>query len=322
MTNATNPVDFYLHNPAQSTTRYVQWVEARHNAPVINYGCKLDDHVIPLYPGDLAGIVARPGHGKSSLMAYFAKRTAKAITTRGEWEDRCVIYVSWESPVEEMEAHFQSGETYTSTDLAWNRVPLKVVKSQSLKRAGLPVWIIGYSVMDADRKKPPLTIDIVMDAIRAIKYEHGRNVTLACFDYLQIIPVKGNAKRVEQVNEATISVKHLAMELGIPVLAGVQAKRGGDDMPGMSDCQWGSVIEQTVDKLFALYRPIKKLDEGDFVPVDGKEIMVDDHLLIIKLLKQRLEKGWGIWPLHFEPDKLILKDYTTIDLNADCRKHI
>lgn len=308
----TSPVDFYLHNPAQSTSRYVEWAKARKNSPVIDYGCALDKYVIPLYPGDVAGLVARPGHGKSSLMAHFAKRTAQAITTRGEWADKCVIYVSWEQPIEELEAFFQSGETYTSTDLAWNRVPIKEIEKGAIKRVNLPVWLIGYSVMDADRKKPPLTIDLVMDTIRAIKYEYKRDVTLACFDYLQIIPVKGRAKRMEQVLEATIQVKHLAMELGLPALAGVQAKRGAGDMPGMDDCQWGSIIEQTVDKLFALFRPIKKMDAGDIIPVNGRDITVNDHLLIIKLLKQRLEKGWGAWPVHFEPEKLILRDYESL----------
>lgn len=315
MTVKKAAIDFFMHTPAESTSRYVQWVEARQGAQAIDYGCVLDKYLIPLHPGDLMAVVARPGHGKSSFMAYMARRTAGAIAAKND-TDKCVIYVSWEQPVEEIEAFFQSGETYSSTDLAWGRVPLDTVIGQSIKRINMPIWMIGYSMADADQRKPKMTVDVVFDAIRQIRYEFKMEPMLVCLDYLQIIPVNGKARRVDQVHEATIQAKHLAMDLGVPIIGGVQARRQADEkrfqIPSMADAQWSSTIEQTADKQVSLLRPIKTMDEDEDIDIGGYSCRVSENLLIIKLLKQRLEKGYGIWPVVFEPETLRMADYTKI----------
>jgi replicative DNA helicase len=314
----TNPTDLFLHNPAQSTSNYVKWVEWLQDAPKIDYGCILDKHIIPLHPGDLMAVVARPGHGKSSFMAYMAKRAAKKITERGD-DKKCVIYVSWEQSVEEIEAFFQSGTHYNSTDLAWGRVNLDTVKERAIKRVNLPVWMIGYSIGDTDKRRPPLTIDMVYETIRQMKYEYKYEPVLICLDYLQIIPTQKRMKRLEQVTEATIQAKHLAMEIGVPIIAGVQAGRNADNrnmqIPTMADAQWSSAIEQTADKQIALLRPIKIKDEGEVITIAGQEYTVDDQLLIIKLLKQRFDVGFGAWAVRFEPQTLTVSDYITVKLD-------
>ena len=306
--------NFFLHPPAQSTTRYVQWYEKLLNTPGIDYGCILDKRIIPLHPGDLMAVVARPGHGKSSFMAYMAKRTASRIV-ESKQENKCIVYVSWEQPIEELEAFFQSGINYNSTDLAWGRVPLDLVKEHSIKRINLPIWMIGYSIGDADQKKPPMTIDLVYETIRVIKYEYGLEPELVLLDYLQIIPITGKrVERVEQVTEATINSKHLAKELGVGIIAGVQASRQADkhkeSPPTMDEAQWSSAIEQTADKQISLLKASKALELGSYIDVGGSEYQVDDGLLIIKLLKQRFDSGTGIWPVHFEPQTLTIRDYT------------
>lgn len=310
-------VDLYLHKPDQSATNYVQWVEWMQAAPKIDYGCVLDKYLIPLHPGDLMAVIARPGHGKSSFMAYMAKRTADKIVERGE-TNKCVIYVSWEQSVEEIEAFFQSGNAYNSTDLAWGRVSLDTVKKQVTKRAALPIWMIGNSIKKADVKKPPLTIDVVLEAIRGMRYEYGYEPVLVCFDYLQIIPVKGGSNRFEQVSEATIKTKQLAMEIGVPIIAGVQASRAADSragqIPAMSDAQHSSAIEQTADKQMALFRPIKIMEQGEGVTIAGSDYTVDDGLLIFRLLKQRFDVGSGTWPVQFEPQTLTMQDYQTYEM--------
>lgn len=311
--------NYFLHSPAQSTTRYVQWYEKLLTTPGIDYGCILDKRVIPLHPGDLMAVVARPGHGKSSFMAYMAKRAANQIIASQD-DSKVVIYVSWEQPVEELEAFFQSGQNYNSTDLAWGRVPLDTVKEYSIKRINLPIWMIGYSIGDADKKKPPMTIEMVYDTIRAIRYEYGLEPSLLCLDYLQIIPVSGKRmERTEQVTEAVINSKHLAKEIGVPIIAGVQASRQADkhktSPPAMDEAQHSSAIEQTADKQISLLRVIKAVDEGEFFEVNGHMYAVDNKLLVIKLLKQRFDSGSGLWPISFEPQTLTVNDYMIRDLN-------
>lgn len=314
----TQAAEFFLHTPAQSTSNYVQWAEWLQTAPKIDYGCILDRFVIPLHPGDLMAVLARPGHGKSSFMAYMAKRTAQKIVERGDTR-KCVVYVSWEQSVEEIEAFFQSGQGYTSTDLAWGRVPLEKVKEQSIKRIHLPIWMIGYSMKDADKQKPPMTVQMVYDTIRAIRYDYGYEPILACFDYIQKIPVTGKRNRTEEVTEAIFEAKRLAQDIAVPIMAGVQASRETDhhsiQVPMMGDAQWASSIEQEVDKELSLFRPIKVLKAGEFIEIGEREYKVDENLLVIKLLKQRFDNGSGVWAVRFEPQTLTVSDYTVTKLD-------
>lgn len=318
MNNQNQAAEFFLHTPAQSTSNYVRWAEWLQTAPKIDYGCVLDKFVIPLHPGDLMAVVARPGHGKSSWMAYMAKRTALKIVERGETQ-KCVVYVSWEQSVEEIEAFFQSGNGYTSTDLAWGRVPLDKVKEQSIKRIHLPIWMIGYSMKDADKQKPLMTVQMVYDTIRAIRYDYGYEPILACFDYIQKIPVTGKRTRTEEVTEAIFEAKRLAQDIAVPIIAGVQASRETDrrttQVPTMADAQWSSAIEQEADKQLSLFRPSKALDAGEQIEIGGREYTVDDSLLVIKLLKQRFDSGSGVWAVHFEPQTLSVNDYSITRLD-------
>jgi len=245
-------------------------------------------------------------------MAYLAKRTADKIAAREE-ANKCVIYVSWEQTVEEIEAFFQSGPEYSSTDLAWGRVSLDKVKERSIKRINCPIWMIGYSLKDVDKKRPLMTIDLVYDAIRQMRHEYNFEPVLICLDYLQIIPVQRGIKRLEQVTEATIQAKHLAMEVGVPIVAGVQARRETDSrsvqIPTMSDGQWTSAIEQTADKQISLFRPVKVMEIGESFTIGNTDYQVDEYMLIIKQLKQRFDVGYGVWPVRFEPQTLDVKDY-------------
>jgi len=305
---------FFLHSPADIAQSYVQWAEKLQSEPGVTYGCILDKVMIPLHPGDLMAVVSRPGHGKSSFMAYMAKRKALEIAARGA-EDEVVIYASWEQPIEEIEAFFASGQQYTSSDLAWGRAPLDVIRRGAVKRAGLPIWYIGQSLRHAGVRKPRMYVEQVYAAIESLLYEHGKKPVLICLDYLQIIPVESEQQRHEQVTEATIQAKELLTSIGCPGIAGVQARRDVDSyrdpIPTMADAQWSSAIEQTADKQIAVWRPIKTHDpqEHHTIRIGGIDYANEEDLFVIRLLKQRFEKGYGKWAVRFRPQTLELYDY-------------
>ncbi len=321
MTTRTDPAQFYLHTPAESSSRYVAWAEALKAAPGVTWGCVLDKYLIPMHPGNLTAVVSRPGHGKSSLMAYMARREARAIIKRGKQAEECVVYVSWEQPVEELEAFFQSGDGFTSTDLAWGRADLDTVRRKAIERIDLPVWMIGYSIGDASKSKPPLTVDAVYQTIRSLRIDYHRRVTLICLDYLQIIPVRRGADRTQQVTEAVIEAKHLAMDVGAPTLAGVQARREVDGyanpIPTLADCQHASAIEQTADTQLGLWRPIKTVDEEEYVKIGKHTYDLTEPLFVVKLNKQRLDQGQGTWAMSFTPQTLEMRDFDVIHLNDE-----
>lgn len=318
---------FFVHSPADISQSYAHWAEKLQTFKGLDYGCILDKYVIPLHPGDLMAVVARPGHGKSSWMAYMAKRAAKDILKR-KADDEVVVYVSWEQTVEEIEAFFQSDKEITSSDIAWGRADLKKLKTKALKRVHLPLWMFGESKRHEGYKRPRLTIDYVYESIEAMYDEFGKRPILMCLDYVQIMPIDTRgADRLTQVNEAVNDAKQLAVRMGLPIIMGVQARREVDGyrnpIPTMSDAQWSSSVEQIADKQIGIWRPIKTVDpaERPKIEVGGHHFVNDENLFVIKLLKQRFEKGYGVWAVHFEPQTLELHDYEIVSegYRADVR---
>jgi replicative DNA helicase len=321
--NDTDAFNLFLHTPAESASHYVWWADALRKDPGVRYGCVLDNVLIPLHPGDLMAVVARPGHGKSSWMAYMARRVARDLMAAKD-NDRCVVYVTWEQSVEEIEAFFQCGDQYTSTDMAWGRVPAEVIIRNSFSRPSLPVWLMGNSIVNANRAKPQMTVEMVYEALRWLRTKFSLRPALVCLDYLQIIPIIHASERTEQVSNATIEAKALAMDLGCPIIGGVQAARGVDryenPIPTMADAQHSSAIEQTADKQLALWRPIKseeaknKSDRKGTVNIGGHEFDITPELLVIRVLKQRFDVGHGTYAVRFEPQTLTMADYETRSL--------
>ncbi len=312
---------FFLHDPASLTRSYVDWARRLQSDPGITYGCVLDKHVIPLHPGDLMAIVARPGHGKTSFMAYMARKTALDIVKRGMSEKECVVYVSWEQTVEEIDALFQSGGDYSSSDMAWGRVPMDKIEQKAVKRVNLPVWSFGESKRHEGIARPRMTVDYVYESIEAMYEEFKIKPVLMCLDYVQIMPTDGR-DRTSQVHEAINEAKQLAVRMGLPIVIGVQAGRKVDDyhdpIPTMADAQWSSSIEQVADKQISLWRPSRTHDPEDKPTIDvgGHAYKNDESLLIIKLLKQRFDQGFGAWAVRFKPQTLEMWDYQTVPLNG------
>lgn len=312
---------FFIQDPATLAQSYVNWAQRRHDEPGIKYGCVLDTAVIPLRPGDVMAVVARPGHGKSSFMAYLAKKTAMDIAARKS-EDEVVVYTTWEQNAEEIDAFFQSGGDYSSTDMAWGRVPMDVIKRKAVKRPSLPLWIYGDSNRHEGIQRPPMTVDYVYESIQAMREEFNKRPVLMCMDYVQEIPIDGRKDKTEQVDQAIHEAKQLARRAGLPIVIGVQAKRDVDSyrnqIPTLADAQWASAIEQVADKQIALWRPSKTYDPAEHptVSINGTDYKNDEDLFVIRLLKQRFEAGFGTWAIRFKPQTLEVYDYQYEPVNG------
>lgn len=303
-----------VHTPAELATAYVQLAEAIKADPGIPFGIgDIDKTVIPMRPGNLIVFTARPGHGKTSVMAYLAKKEADRIRKRGTEDRECVVYITWEQAAEELEAFFQSGKQYSVSDFAWGRVDLDTIKRQAVKRAGIPIWVIGHGIGRAGEGAPRMFPDIIMDAIESMKEDFGVKPTLLCFDYMQLIPIREADRRVEQVTEAPIRVKEVAERVGAVAIVGAQARQEVDErnekIPGPQDAQWASAIHQTADKHFALMRPILYYELDQLIRIEGQApLKITENLFIMRMLKQRFAEGRHTWLLHFDPAYLVLEE--------------
>lgn len=305
-----------IHTPAQLATYYTQWAKRIIDDPGIPLGVKaLDEKVIPLRPGDLMGIIARPGHGKSSLMAYLALQEAKRIQERQMVGKEAVVYVTWESSAEEIENFWMAQGKYSASDVAWGRVPYDVIMQKAIKRPQLPIWTIGYALSKSGKGMPRMNLPAVLGAIESMEADFGIKPTLLLFDYIQLIPVDGVQDRQRRVTEVPPLVKELALRVGAPAVCGVQAAREVDDLkykiPEMTHAQWASSIEQAADKLFSLWRPYRSEGpEGEPIRLtkSGRAYLITPELTIIRMLKQRGDDGRHTWAMYFAPQYLKLAE--------------
>jgi len=312
-----------VNTPAELAAHFSQWYDGVQGTTGITWGIPaVDKAVIPMRPGDLVGLIARPGHGKSSLLAYLARTEAKLIMARDAVSKEVVVYVTWESSAEEIETFFMSDGTFSATDVAWGRVPKETIMKRLVKRAGFPVWTIGHSIARAGQPAPRMTLPAVLGAIETMEQDFGVKPVLLLFDYLQLIPVEHAANRVEQVLEAPPRIKELALRIGAPAVCGIQAAREVDllrvKIPQKHHCQWGSSIEQAADKLFGLWRPFLTEEQGA-APLEvapGKFAPITENLLIMQMVKQRMDSWRHTWGLHFAPQYLRLEEMETYHQEA------
>lgn len=311
----------WIHTPAESSQRYVEYAQQIKDSPGLDYGCVMDNDVVPLHAGEIECVIARPGHGKTAWMSYRARRAAQQIVQRGEADKKVVLYFTWETPIEQLEANIQSGNSYTVSDVAWGKVDMDSLKADSMNRVDLPIWIGGKSILDRNSRGPRMNIDQVFENIRSLKEDFGVEPALICLDYLQIIPVEGKHDRASEVAEATYQAKELLIDVGCPGILGIQAKaavdqKGGMKEPDMGDAFYTSVVDHVADKIFGVVKPVKVANIGDSVTLAGRECTIDDNTFVIKMSKQRMEKGYGKWVVSFDMATMELKDYAEAEFHG------
>jgi len=314
----TGKVRDLVFNPAELATAYVAWAERNASDPGIPFGIPaIDKLVIPMRAGELIAIIARPGHGKSSLMAYLARQTANRFKAAKE-DKRVVVYVTWEQSAEELSMFFLANDQHSISDVAWGKANLDEIRRMAVKGVTTPIWVIGHGIGRAGRRAPRMTIDVVLNAIGSMEEDFGVKPGLILADYIQLVPVANARDRMSQVTEVPHLLKELALQIGVPIVAGVQARRDVDDrkikIPEQRDGQWSSAVEQVSDKVFALWRPAltEDPDEIDSVELLGTRIPINEKLLVIRMLKQRGEQGRATWAMYFDPTYLELAELETL----------
>lgn len=307
----------YLHSPADMARMHVEHAKFIKEHPGIKFQVpSVDRYVVPMRPGDLSIICGLSGHGKSSLLARIAKRTAQDIAMRGAQLKECVIYVSWEQHAEEIEAYFEADDEYSVSDYAWGRVTIEQVERKAMSRAGLPLWMIGHSNKNVGKQRMPLSLPIVFQAIDAMAdtFKEAPRPVLMCFDYAQLIPDEaGRSNRYEQVASAIRETKHLGLRVGAPTIVAAQAKQDvlNRDLPipGQYDVYESSGGAHVPDKVFGIWRPWKTHRHQDMIRL-SEQLMVPNspELFILRMAKQRMEDGDRTWVLSFNMAELKLAE--------------
>jgi len=223
---------------------------------------------------DMIVIAARPAMGKTAFVLSMARNTAVDY-------GKAVALFSLEMSSVQLVKRLISSEARIHAEKL-RKGNLREDEFQQLhtritKLATAPIFIddtAGLSVFDLRAK------------CRRLKMQH--NIELVIIDYLQLMSAKdgkGGGNREQEISTISRSIKEIAKELNIPIIALSQLsrsveQRGGDKRPILSDLRESGAIEQDADIVGFIYRPdyYGFLEDEDGNPNNGiGEIIIAKH---------------------------------------------
>ena len=206
----------------------------------------IDDLTLGFQKSDLIIIAARPSMGKTAFAFNIAENVARQT-------DQTVLIFSMEMSSDQVVRRFIS--SISNIDLQrLMRGQLADSDWQGIDKA-LSVLSKKKILLD---DTPALSPSEVKARARRVKRESG-DLAMIVVDYLQLMQVPGKGEnRVAEISEISRSLKALAKELNIPVIAISQLNRAVDSRPNkrpiLSDLRDSGAIEQDADVIAFLYR--------------------------------------------------------------------
>lgn len=207
----------------------------------------LDYRTAGLQPSDLILVAARPSMGKTAFVLNIAQYVAFH-------SDLCTAIFSLEMSKEQLVNRLFSLES---------RVDAQKLRSGDLSDADWEKLIegagtIGQSKLIID-DTPGISISELRSKCRKYKLEH--DLKLIIIDYLQLMSGSGGRasdSRQQEISDISRSLKGLARELNVPVVALSQLSRAveqrPDHRPMLSDLRESGAIEQDADVVMFIYR--------------------------------------------------------------------
>ena len=205
----------------------------------------LDNKTLGFLPGQLIIIAARPAMGKSAFaLNVLANAALKS--------NKSVVYFSLEMAKEELVNRILASEAMVDS----NKIRSGKLEDEdwiSLTNAS-GVLSEAKIILDDSAGFSPIELRA---RCRKLKMEH--DIGLVVIDYLQLMDAsKANVSRQADISEISRSLKVLAREIGVPIIALSQLSRAPeqrpDHRPMLSDLRESGSIEQDADMVMFLYR--------------------------------------------------------------------
>ena len=241
--------------------------------------------------GDLIILAARPSHGKTALslnMAYHAARHSQVPTA----------FFSMEQPKEQLVQRLLASVGQINA----SRLRAARMESQEWERfyqvddklRGVPIHIID---------KPALTSLEIRSQARRLKSKQG--IGLVVVDYLQLARDPKAKSREQEVGGISRSLKALAKELNLPVIALCQLNREVEKRPNrrpvLSDLRESGSIELDADLVLFIYR-------DELYREDSK----DKGIAEVRLAKHR-NGPTGLVNLAYRKEFMLFQNYVQKD---------
>ena len=209
----------------------------------------LDNKLQGLQKGDLVVVAGRPSMGKTSFAMNIAENVLLDDDSNG-----AVLIFSLEMPGESLTTRLLSGMTKLNQQNVRSGMlkddELRILLQQSEKLKNMPLWIDDSSILSP--------MELRAKARRLARTEKD-GLSLIVVDYLQLMQLPLSIEnRVNQISEISRSLKSLAKELNVPVIALSQLNRAVEQRPNkrpiMADLRDSGAIEQDADVILFIYR--------------------------------------------------------------------
>lgn len=205
----------------------------------------LDAITAGLHGSDLIILAARPAMGKSAL--------AINIATHAALNNVPVVIFNLEMSKEQVVNRILCSEAMVDS----NKIRTgKIDDNEWIKLANTSGRLADAPIYVDDT--PGISIMEIRARCRKLKLE--KNIGMVVIDYLQLVQgsAKKNSSREQEISEISRSLKILAKELDVPVIALSQLSRGAekrdDKRPMLADLRESGAIEQDADIVMFLYR--------------------------------------------------------------------
>lgn len=288
----------------------------------------IDKVVTTMGPKKLTSVLAMNSNFKTSFAVHLARRRAEEIM-RGEngFSDQ-THYVGF-ATLEEYEVDIHMSLTncpYTADQVERGEYDPQILNRATLDSANWPYLMIGHEPRQLAKhrfdKLPRITIEQIMRELHAMEVDSGMMPAALFFDYLQIMDTeaKGYERRIS-VGNIMHELKTLAKKANCPVVVLVQANRKAAErtppVPTVVDAYESSVVEHASDVMWSLaitnrYSKDAWGNEGMIEEVGGRFPWEKDHLLYLRLLKQRRGQGTANFVAFFDPIKRTIRAANTV----------
>lgn len=194
---------------------------------------------------DLIIAAARPSMGKTSFVLNIARNIAAL-------QKLPVAIYSLEMSKVQLVYRLLSSEV----EMESSRLRTGRIAQNEWEKLGHAISILSQMPIFID-DTPSISVTEIRSRCRRLQAEQGGALGLILIDYLQLMEGGGD-NRVQELSKMTRSLKGLARELNVPIIALSQLSRGVESRtnkrPMMSDLRESGAIEQDADLIMMLYR--------------------------------------------------------------------
>jgi replicative DNA helicase len=250
---------------------------------------ELDNLLSGLQESDIVIVAARPSMGKTTLALNFALNASNQLKTP-------IGFFSLEMSREQLVDRLLSMQAGIDS---W-KLRTGNLSEEDFEKLGPAMGALSELPFYID-DTPSLNVMEIRAKARRLQSEHG--LGLLVVDYLQLISgsqYSRESNRVQEISEISRSLKGLARELKVPIIAVSQLSRAvesrPDKTPQLSDLRESGSIEQDADVVMFIYRE-------DYYNADS-----DKKNIAQILIKKHRNGPTGTVELYFEANKLSFRN--------------